>query len=144
LELVSKPHPRLVCAFCKTRTSLRKILKIRARPSNNSKSYDPLRQAFLTKVLKIDGIVKRPILFAPQPFSGDPKGFAKSQELGTSASNSLRFLMLNPLSLFFRKGLDGAHKSLFYDLVKNWLQRSFEMASLMLLLSGRPTTEFLA
>jgi len=57
--------------------------------------------------------VKRPFLFAPQPFSGDPKGFAKSQELDTTVSNSLRFLTLNPLSLFFRKGLNGAHKSLF-------------------------------
>jgi hypothetical protein len=54
-----------------------------------------------------DSIAERRILFVPQPVSGDPKGFAKSQELGTSASNSLRFLTLNPLSLFFRKGLTG-------------------------------------
>jgi len=65
------------------------------------------------RLFDIDGFVKRPILFAPQPFSGDSKGFAKSQELGTSTSNSLRFLTLNPLPLFFRKGLNGAHKSLF-------------------------------
>jgi|GEM_PF-1158105 len=65
------------------------------------------------RLLRNNKIVKKPILFAPQPFSGDPKGFAKSQELDTSVSNSLRFLTLNPLSLFFRKGLNGAHKSLF-------------------------------
>jgi len=49
--------------------------------------------------LKLDEIVKRPIFLAPQVFSEDSKGFAKSQELGTSSSNSLRFLTLNPLPL---------------------------------------------
>jgi len=62
-------------------------------------------------VFNIDEIVKRPIFLAPQVFSEDPKGFAKSQELGTSASNSLRFLTLNPFPLFFRKDLNGAHKT---------------------------------
>jgi len=59
----------------------------------------------------VDEIVKRLIFLAPQVFSEDPKGFAKSQELGTSASNSLRFLTLNPLPLFFRKDLNGAQKT---------------------------------
>jgi len=59
----------------------------------------------------LDEIVKRPIFLAPQVFSEDPKGFAKSQELGASASNSLRFLTLNPFSLFSRKDLNGAHKT---------------------------------
>jgi len=61
--------------------------------------------------LKLDEIVKRPIFLAPQVFSEDSKGFAKSQELGTSSSNSLRFLTLNPLPLFFRKDLNGAQKT---------------------------------
>jgi hypothetical protein len=60
----------------------------------------------------VDEIVQGQIFLAPQVFSEDPKGFAKSQELGTSASNSLRFLTLNPLPLFFRKDLNVAHKTL--------------------------------
>jgi hypothetical protein len=66
-----------------------------------------------------DGIVKRSILFALQSFSGDAKGFAKSQALAPAfggISNNLRFLTLNPLHLIFRKVLDGARKNLFSTL----------------------------
>ncbi len=51
----------------------------------------------------LDEIVKRLIFLAPQVFSEDPKGFAKSQDLGTSASNSLRFLTLTLCLSFSEK-----------------------------------------
>jgi len=63
------------------------------------------RLIFLFRI-NFDEIVKRLIFLAPQVFSEDPKGFAKSQELGTTASNSLRFFTLNPLASLFPKRLE--------------------------------------
>jgi len=60
-------------------------------------------------LIRHDGIVKRPILFAPQPFSGDSKGLAKSQERAPAfggTSNSLRFLTLDPFVSLFPKRLE--------------------------------------
>jgi len=61
---------------------------------------------------------KKSILLAPWPFGGVSIGAAKFQELGASASNSLKFLTLHRLKRWFPKCSNVAHKRLFTSLSK--------------------------